>query len=188
MNSRILPTFALMFSVGIFFAYVNPTWSGSIVAAKAIIASDDQALAAARIYANQQNELAAARNAIDPADLTRLAIFLPNSVDNVGLILDMNALAARSGLSLSNIDVAKNSASTGSTNVNAAGALSVAATSPVGSVDISLSAVGTYTALKTFLSGVEKSERLLDVQDLAIRGSDTGVYTYQIKLRLYWLR
>lgn len=188
MNDRILPLFALMVAIGIFFVYVNPTWSGSIAAAKAAIASDNQALAAARIYANQQNELAAARNAIDPADLARLATFLPNSVDNVGLILNLNALAARSGLSLSNIDVAKNSASTGSTNANTAGTLSVAAASPVGLVDISLSAVGTYTALKTFLDGVEKSERLLDVQDLVIRGSDTGVYTYQIKLRLYWLR
>ena len=61
------------------------------------IASDNKALAAAITYATQQNELAAARNAIDPADLNRLVAFLPSSVDNVGLILDLNALAARSG-------------------------------------------------------------------------------------------
>lgn len=182
MNSRILPIFALMVAVGMFFAYVNPVWSGSIAARKAAIASDDQALDAAARYTNQQNELIAERNKIDPADLKRLAIFLPDSVDNVGLILDLNALAARSGLSLSNIDVTTNGASPSSADT-----LGAASTNPVGSVDLSVSAVGTYTALKTFLAGVEKSARLLDVQDLTIKGSDTGVYTYQMKLRLYWL-
>lgn len=188
MNSRILPSVALMVAIGIFFAYVNPAWSGRIAVTKASIASDDRALAAAARYTTQQNELAAARNAIDPADLARLDTFLPGSVDNVGLILDLNALAARSGLSLSNIDVTTNTASTASPNSNIASALPAAVTSPVGSVELSLSAVGTYTALKTFLSGVEKSERLLDVKDLLVKGSDTGVYTYQIKLRIYWLR
>jgi len=55
-------------------------------------------------------------------------------------------------------------------------------------VDLSLSAIGTYTALQNFLRGVEKSVRLLDIKDIVVKGSDTGVYTYQMKLRLYWLR
>jgi len=61
-------------------------------------------------------------------------------------------------------------------------------TNPVGSADMQVSAVGTYAALKTFLGSVEKSQRLLDVQDLSIKGSDTGVYGYDMKLRFYWLR
>lgn len=187
MNSRILPSLALMVAIGIFFAYVNPTWSVSIVATKAASAVDDQALAAADTYTRQQNNLITARDKIDPANLARLAILLPNSVDNVGLILDLNALAARSGLSLSNIDVSTNVAPAASPNASATGAPSSRA-NPVGSVDLSLSAVGTYSALHTFLSGVERSQRLLDVRDLVVKGSDTGVYTYQMKIRIYWLR
>ena len=187
MNSRILPALALLIAIGIFFIYVNPTWSGSIATTQAAIAADDQALAAATEYASQQNQLAAARDAIDPTALTRLTTFLPDSVDNVGLILDLNALAAESGLSLSSIDVTANAAPTGSVNSGTVSALPAPTASSVGSVDLSLSAVGTYTALKTFLSGVEKSERLLDVQDIVIKGSDTGVYTYQMRVRIYWL-
>jgi hypothetical protein len=109
---------------------------------------------------------------------------LPDSVDNVGLILDLNALAARSGLSLSNIDVTKNAAASS----DASGALPVARVNPTGSIDLSLSAVGTYAALQTFLVGIEKSIRLIDVQDIVVKGSDTGLYTFQMKLRIYWLR
>ncbi|MBI4065666.1 hypothetical protein HY412_00530 [Candidatus Kaiserbacteria bacterium] len=186
MNNRIPPLVAFIVAVGIFFIYVNPTWSGAISAAKASIASDDKALLAAGEYAAQQNELASARNDIDPTDLARLSTFLPDSVDNVGLILDLNALAARSGLSLSNIDVVKNEA--GSSARTSIGALPAAGTSPVGSIDLSLSAVGTYAAFRAFLDGVEKSARLLDVTDIVVKGSDNGLYSYKMTLRLYWLR
>lgn len=184
MNSRILPLLALLVAAVIFFMYVNPTWSGPIATARVSIASDNEALAAASQYAEQQNDLATARNAISLTDLSRLSTFLPDSVDNVGLILDINALAAHSGLSLSNIDVTTDvSNSSGSS-----GALPGAGMNPVGSIDLSLSAVGTYAALQNFLQGVERSRRLLDVRELSVRGSDTGVYNYQMSLRLYWLR
>jgi Type II secretion system (T2SS), protein M subtype b len=188
MNSRILPMLALFLAAGIFFFYVNPTWSGSIAETNAAIAVDDQALTAEADYQTQQSALAKQRDNIDPTDLEKLAAFLPDSVDNVGLIVDLNALAARSGLSLSNIDVAvPDQSSRSASQSGAAVALPVSGVSPVGSVNLSLSAVGTFPALLTFLNSVERSERLLDVQDLTVRGSDTGVYTYQMSLRLYWL-
>lgn len=187
MNDRIIPLFAFMIGLGIFFSYVRPTWSGAIAETKVAIVAADQALTAASTYISQQNTLATAQNAIEPANLDRLSTFLPDSVDNVGLILDLNALAARSGLSLSNVDVSANAAANTATSP-APGALPAARTNPVGSIDLSLSAVGTYAALQTFLTGVEKSQRLLDVRDIVVRGSDTGVYNYQMKLRLFWLR
>jgi len=186
MNSRILPILALLAAAGIFFGYVHPTWTGEIAAAKTAIANDDQALAAAKTYSDQQNTLASERNKIDPADLSRITTFLPDSVDNVGLILDLNALAARSGLSLSNIDVASNTQSAAGSGAGSAS--DNIGTGPVSSVDLSLSAIGTYAAFQTFLVGVEKSARLLDVRDISVKGSDTGVYSYQMTIRLYWLR
>lgn len=186
MNNRLLPLIALAAAAGIFFAYVSPTWSGSIAVAKDAIALDDDALASAEEYAAQQNALAAARAAIDPEILERLANLLPDSVDNVGLILDVNALAARSGLSLANIDVA--AAADGGAKSGAPGVLPTGAANPVGSINLSLTALGTFSAFQTFIRGIERSARLLDVQDIGVKGSDTGVYAYQITLRLYWLR
>lgn len=186
MKDNILPAFALIIAVIIFFAYVNPTWTGSIAATKSAIADDNQALVAADTYTKQQNQIASARDAIDPANLSALSTLLPGSVDNVGLILDLNALAARSGISVANIDVVTETSGQQSSN---SGALASSdQQNPIGSVDLSLSAVGTFAALQAFLDGIEKSARLLDVHDLTVKGSDTGVYTYQMSLRLYWLR
>lgn len=193
MNSRVLPALAIILSVGIFFAYVKPTWSGPVRETRDAIAKDEQALTAAAEYKKKQNELASARNAIEQENLDKLSVFLPDSVDNVSLILDINALAARSGLSLANIDViTDDSASTKSRvtepSTQSAGTLQIARANPVGSVDLSLSAIGTYSSLQSFLSGIEKSARLLDVRDITVKGSDTGVYNYQMTIRLYWLR
>lgn len=182
--NRILPITMFVIAVAVFFGYINPTWTGSIAATKAAIANDDQALAAANVYTAQESQLASARNSINSDNLARLSTLLPDSVDNVGLIVDLNALAARSGLSISNIDVVAHA----SANAPSGGAFPVSGASSINSVDLSLSALGTYSAFQSFLAGVEKSERLLDVRDIAVKGSDTGVYAYQMTLRLYWLQ
>ncbi len=191
MSSRILPLFAFAVALAIFFLYVNPMWTGSIATANASIAADNQALVAAQQYSAQQNQLATARDAIDPSNLKALTTLLPDSVDNVGLILDINALAARSGLSVSNIDVVTNSSgntTSSSALANATGALPAGNTNPVNSVDLSLAAVSTFSSFQNFLVGIERSARLLDIHDLVVKGSDTGVYSYQMTMRLYWLR
>lgn len=186
MNEKILPLVALLAAAGIFFFYVSPTWSGPIAETKAAIALDDKALAAAEDYTKQQNTLASARNAIDPENLARLTKFLPDSVDNVGTILNLNALAARSGLSFANIDVVADVPSGEVMSLQSA--LPSSGVSPIGSVDLTVAAVGTYASLQSFLVGVERSARLLHIQDLIVKGSETGVYNYQMKLRLFWLR
>ena len=58
----------------------------------------------------------------------------------------------------------------------------------MGTIDLTLAATGTYEDLNTFLAGVELSARLLDMRELSVAGSDTGVYDYTMTLRLYWLR
>lgn len=186
MNSHLLPVLALLISATAFFAYVNPSWTGSIAETKARIADNNQALDAARDYTMRQNELATAKNAIEPESLSRLSAFLPDSVDNVGIILDLNALATRSGLSLANIDVSKESIADGDSSADQS--LQSSKMNPVGSIDLSLSASGTYAALQVFLSGIERSVRLLDVREITVKGSDTGIYEYKMILRIYWLR
>lgn len=180
MMSHIFPLLSLAIAIAVVFGYVQPTWSGPITNAKAAIAANEAALDASERFTAEQNQLAAARAAIDPTALMRLESFLPDSVDNVGVILDLNALASRAGLQISKIDVAtdalqQSAASTGKNN-------------PVSSVDLSITALGSYGALQGFLSGLEGSVRLLDLRDLSVKGSETGVYSYQMKLRLYWLR
>jgi hypothetical protein len=177
--NRLLPLLFLFIAIGLFFGYVSPELGGPVKEAKARIAADDAALAAATAYTAKENQLAAARDQIPADDLARLAELLPASVNNVQTILDLDNLATRSGFPLAAINVVTGGAST---------AQGVSTDQGLGSVDLSLSGSGSYSAFRTFLAGAERSERLLDLEALTITSSDSGVYNYTMTLRLYWLK
>lgn len=183
MMSRIIPVLALIFAAVLFFGYVNPTHQGSIAEANAKIKSYQSALDASKRFAEKEAELTQERAALPQDGITRLEAFLPDGVNNVQLILDLTALAARSGIVLSNFAISE-PADTSSSS----GALALQAVKPVESLDISLSATGTYPQFRSFLRGVEQSLRPLDIVNVSVSGSATGTYTYTVVMRIYWLR
>jgi hypothetical protein len=187
--SRILPFIIVILAIGLFFGYVKPTWDGEITTARSEIDSYNSALAASDRFSAKEAALEQERDSLPADGLARLNTFLPDSVDNIQLILDLNALAQRSGMTLSNFTTsaapnlpdattATSSANTGAIGANA---------SPVDYLTLSVNATGTYASFRKFLSGVEQSLRPLDVTTLTVNDSDTGVYTYQMTLKFYWL-
>ena len=187
MTSRIVPILFILIAVGLFFGYINPTYTGKIAELDAEINGYENALAAADRFAEKESELLLQREGIPTEGIARIEAFLPDGVDNVQLILDLNSLASRSGLQLSDFDVA--SSEEGETeSPRGQDQLSLQSDGPSESLDISVSAVGTYASFKSFLEGVEWSLRPLDLVELTVQDSQTGVYNYDMTFRIYWLR
>ncbi len=208
--SRIIPILLVICAIGLFVGYTQATYSGSIAALKDEITGLDSALNAAEQFKLKEAQLTQQRNEMAGEQLERLEAFLPDSVDNVQLIVDLNSLAARSGVQLSEFNIASgdsgsdttsSSAMTSAAPLGAAGVasgpgamtpqsntLALQTSEPTESLELSVSATGSYAAFRTFLAGVEQSLRPLDVVELSVQDSDTGVYTYDITFRLYWLR
>lgn len=184
-NNRVFAIVALLLAVGLFFGYINPTWLGSIAETKAAIESTDVALTAAGTYAKREADLLLERNAIDESNLKRLELMVPSSVDNVALILSIYGLAARSGFVLSSIDIAKDTPAAQSSTPGL-GSASVAG--PTSSIDLTLAGTGNYKAFMAFIEGLERSQRILDVRNVRVTSAPTGVYSYQMSVRFYWLR
>lgn len=196
---RLVPFLAIVFAIALFFVYVRPTYSGPISATRSQIASYDDALAAAKRFQQKEAELTQQRAQIPSDSLARLSEFLPDGVDNVQLILDLDALAARSGITLSdfntqgtvgssNAPAASNSTPSTDSSIPTLGQPGLGANSPVQSLSLTFKATGTYAAFRGFLAGMENSLRPLDVTDLQITQSDTGVYSYAMTVRIYWLQ
>lgn len=186
MISRIIPLLLVIAAAGLFFGYVQPTYSGSIATLTAENKNLDIALQAARDFKEKEVALTRERNVIPADQLARLESALPDSVDNVQLIVDLNSLAARSGVQLSQFGI-----SGGDAAGDAAAAtpdMALSSGEPTDSLEVSVSATGTYASFRTFLDGIEKSLRPLDVVELSVQDSATGVYTYSMTLRIYWLR
>ncbi len=188
--SRILPIVFLLISAGLFFGYIHPTITNSIVGTNAQIKNYDAALKAAARFEQKQAELGIELQALPPDGVARLQKFLPDSVDNVQLILDLDGLAARSGIKIDNFNtsdlVTDNAVAfsdeKGTRNV------SLEPVKAYDSLDLSIAASGSYAQLRAFLQGVESSLRPLDLISFQLTDSATGVYKYQMTFRLYWLR
>jgi hypothetical protein len=204
MMTRLVPFLCVALAAGLFFAYINPTRTGSITDSRAQIASYESALAAADRFSRKQGELVVARANIPSEGLARLESFLPDGVDNVQIILDLTALAARSGITLSDFDTTESASATGAAGsapqggaapatasgavgAGASGGLPFESVDPIDSIDLTVSATGTYASFHAFLEGIEQSLRLLDVVSISVSDSETGVYTYDMTIRLYWL-
>lgn len=196
MITRFLPLLPLLAGIGIFVAYVHPMYTGPISLLHEEIHGYERALAAAHDFNARQTELTASREAIAPDSLSRIEAFLPNGVDNVQLFLDLDALAGRTGLSLSDFDVLNAPIRTEAQPDEGApppaeGAPALMQAGPYDSLDISVTATGSYASFRAFLTSIERSLRLLDVTAVSINvaeGAPAGAYTYDIDLRLYWLR
>ncbi len=196
--NRLVPFGAILIAIGLVFLYIRPTFNGQIADINTRIDSYNAALKAAATFTDKEAQLTTASNAISGDSINRLNAFLPNGVDNIQLIIDLNNLAARSNVVLSNFAVGSapaggTSGSSSSTPPSPAPATtdssgSIQSASAVNSLDISLSATGTYQSFRVFLGALESSLRPLDITSLTVHQSKTGVYTYDMTIRIYWLK
>lgn len=184
MTSRILPVVILLIAIGLFFGYVHPTYTGQVAELRSEIRSYDSALSAAEAYREREAELLAERNAIPTEGLERIEAFLPDGVDNVQLILDLNALADRTDMLLSDFDITEIDERTDDSNPER---IPLASDGLVETIELSVRGVGSYASFKNFLDGIEWSLRPLDLVDLTITESETGIYDYDMHFRIYWL-
>lgn len=188
MTSRFLPIVGILIAFGLFFGYIHPTYTGPVAEQRAQIRSYNTALQAAQMFTAKESELLSEQNAISEESLARLEAMLPNGVDNVQLILDLDALANRTGVRLSNFDVAPTIDDDEVESGLTGNRISLTGERPAESLTLAVSATGSYAAFRTFLEGTERSLRLLDLVGLEVRDSATGVYTYDMVFRIYWLR
>lgn len=185
MISRLIPFILVLGAAGMYFGYIEPTYSGPVAELRKNMTELDAALLAAGEFKEKEEELRAKRAAIPAEQLARLDAFLPDNVDNVQLIIDLDSLASRSGVQLSGFNISPPSADAVDPAATVTDPSNTQATE---SLDLSLTVTGSYAAFKTFLASIEQSLRLLDVTSISLQDSETGVYTYNLSLRLYWLR
>jgi len=142
----------------------------------------DAALVSAEKVKSLQNRLVAQKNAISPEKVERLNKLLPDEIDNVQLIIDVNNIALKYGpsMALRNIKVRTDDGTTnGKIGPN---------TKKYGTVILNFTVTGPYSALKQFLNDLETSLRLIDVTGLTFTAGEKDSYEYNFEIKTYWLK
>ncbi len=182
MKGFLLPLILLGAAAGLFVLYSDPAYQGSKALAMQSN-SYDEALNTSQELRKLRDQLIARRNTFKQDDLTKLQRMLPDNVDNIRLIIDINGIAARHGLSLKGVELG-----TISDSANGRSPLAVGASGDeVGSVTLEFTIGATYDEFLVFLQDIEHSLRLIDIENLSFDVTTTDKNDYNFMVRTYWL-
>lgn len=178
----ILPFILIIAAIGLFALYTNGAYQ-NIKVLQAQAASYDDALGRAQDLKGVRDQLLSKRNTFSAEDVQKLERILPDNVDNIRFIIDINNIAARHSLSLSNVSVGSVSDSKTARN-----ALSVGKSGdPVGSATVGFSLTASYDDFLAFLTDLEHSLRIIDIQTMDFKPAVADKYSISLTIRTYWL-
>ena len=188
MMRYIFALLALFIAGAIFFWYTKPTYD-SVQSVKDESTQYDAALAKAAELQALKATLLQRYNSFNPSDIDRVQKLLPDHVDNVALILDLDNLAARYQMPIENVDVSIPASTVGDVGVSTIGASG----QKYDSVTIRFTTRGTYTDFLALMKDLETALRVVDLVGLNLTpnpgiGGGDGDYSYEITLRTYWLK
>ena len=187
----ITPIIFIGIAIALFFFVANPYWS-EIKGLRADVSAYNTALTNSTQLQKTRDDLVAQFNAISPENKDRLSRFLPNTVDNIELILEIQQMANNDGVVLKNITFqppVKEAPATPST-------LSPTENLPYGIFDLEFKAQAKYAVMMAFLKDIEQNLRIVDISAISVSVPppnkditiDPNVYDYDIKIKTYWLK
>lgn len=178
-GTSILAYVILTLSIGYVFAYPSFNEISSLMAEKD---KYESSLSTVAEIENKKNELLTKFNQISEADRKNIDTVLPNSLDFVRLISQIDAVAARHGISIDRLSSKELDSSVGESIAEAE------PPKPYRSSLVGFSFTASYDKFNSFMDDMEKSLRILDVRSVKIGVKDKGEYSYSVEFEAYWLK
>lgn len=172
----------ILVSVALLVGFVKPRYSGT-VDQRTQIEELDEALDNSRKLKEVWDNLLNRYNALEARDVERLRKMVPGNIDNVKMIIEIDSLATQLGLVLRSVEVERDEEV-------------AAASQAYGSVGLSFEMEGSYARFVEFLERLEKSLRLVDVQEMGFkvsRDDDESIISgefleFDVLVQTYWLK
>lgn len=187
-------------SVATFFMVIKPRYD-TLQTVKNDVTNYDSSLETAEKLKISREELIAKYNSIPKTDLDGIKTLLPDSVDNIRLIIQLDSLATKNGLStLRSVDYRSDaSGATGSGESTTTTEMQGVSSSgkSYGEFVVSFQTSGQYKNFLAFLSDLEQNLRLVDVTAIDFTAAPTDEssgtqastnMSYKVTLKTYWLK
>ena len=186
----------------LFFTIVNPMY-GDVSKLRTEVATYNLALNNSKELQATRDQLVDTYKNISQSDRERLDHFLPNTVNNIKFILEVERIANLHSMSIKNIKFdAKDTTDTKITASGTTSSITAASDKPVnlpyGVFPIEFTTEGNYDTFVLFLKDLEHNLRLVDIKSVSFSvpatldkptaGYDPNIYTYTLKVETYWLK
>jgi hypothetical protein len=190
MSKVIAPFIFLAIAAGLFFSYTKPAYQ-ALQALQAQEERIDDILVKSGDLQRQRDELWAQYLSFRSVDRERLEKLLPDTIDVVQTIIDLDSIASRYDVSIASFQVpAITNASVNSANSKRAG---TAEKSNLASATFTLKGSGDYDNIKLFLADIETSLALMNVSNISVsapRLNEDDILDpqdFHVSLGTYWL-
>lgn len=194
---RILTSLILLgISVAGFFMFVSPTYE-EVKVLKEKIASYNSALDNAKALENERDKLTAKYNSLSPENVQKLQKLLPDNVDNIRLILEIEKIAQPYGMSIRNVQYDSADTTTKKPgNAISGGVEGDSARQEYGVWNFRFSTQSTYNNFLNFVKDLESNLRIVDISSIKfIANEGAGMnpnlaeaYKYDFSIKTYWLK
>jgi Tfp pilus assembly protein PilO len=197
------PLILIIVSVGMFFFFIDPKYQ-DIKTLQAEIQENNKIVDIAKQLTNRKTQVENQYNQISSAEKSDLEKLLPDAIDNVRLILDINNIAETTGVLIKDMDIKTQQEPTASnTLISSEGfdssifstndsALQYVDSTKIGVMSFSFSATAQYSNFIEFLSQLERSKRIMDIRSIEImretNESGTTFFDYKVTFDTYWLK
>ena len=198
----ILPISFIIISILLFLTVINPSYSET-TSLKDSIATYNLALDNSTNLQKTQDSLVEKYKNISQDDKNRLDHFLPNTINNIKFILEVEKIANLYNMQIRDIRFQQEKAVATDATVDTkkvGNTSSTASTSstPYGVFPLEFSTDADYNTFILFLKELELNLRLIDVKSVGFsvsaptaksnNGSDSNIYSYSLKVQTYWLK
>ncbi len=192
------PIILIGLSIAGFVTLVGPTYK-EVSDLKAEVASYDEALSNSKSLENERDKLTSKYSSIDPANLDKIQKLLPDNVDNIRLILEIEKLASPYGMVLKDVSYSIAKDDNKAPNVIQGGQTLKPANQDYGVWDLQFSIEGTYNDFISFSRDLESNLRIVDISSVQFssvektnqfvnKNTPTESYKYSFRIRTYWLK
>jgi len=195
----IVPLLLIGISIAGFFVFISPKYE-EVVALKAQVAAYDKALNNSKSLEDERDKLIKKSNDISKINKEKIEKMLPDSIDNIRLILEIEELASVYGMYLKDVRYDdEKKAEEGTPQVVQAGVVDESANQDYGIWNLEFTTEGSYSNFINFTRDIEKNLRLVDISSVQFSSitapsskSATSVstdnYIYTFKIKTYWLK
>ena len=180
----ITPIIFIIVAIALFFGFTDPIYK-EVMSLRVQQQEYTNVLISSKELLAKRKELQDKNDSFSKDDQDRLRKLLPDAVDNVRLIIDIDQVAKRYGLIIKNVRLDDSKSKNGTKD---SVKTITAGEAKYGVIPMGFSVSANYNTFNSFLHDLESSLRLVDVVNITLKPSATGVYSFDISLKTYWLK
>ena len=177
---KILISLFLIAGAGVIFFTESKNYFPEIKVLRKQVSSYNETINTAKKVRSSIDKTLGSYNAISQDNVDRINKMVPSGADSMKLVVQIDEMMRKNGLSLASIDskdiIDKNSSSGAQKN----GGLSAE------SISLSIKAQGSYESFHSFMKKLEKSLRLIDIISVKISPVGQDDFFFSIEAVSYW--